>query len=233
MAKPGVRYSTRLLDMMPENTVLYAALPNLSATIVESQPHHRRADSAEPGAQAIGSRTVASRRPGMNHAIATIQEFGDQLGEEIAVGAGMDDKGEPVAPLVLAELKNPAGFRAFFDAEVQKLDRPGQDARKFSGSTIRERPRHATTPNSARKRQTYLCVDQWRCPGRLSETRSVAARSLAQTESVSLRQPFHNRIAEVYREGAGLVVAADLEKIIAQTRPACSRIDAAISTKRL
>src|SRR6266403_1371106 len=36
VAKPGVRYSTRLLDMMPENTVLYAALPNLSATIVES-----------------------------------------------------------------------------------------------------------------------------------------------------------------------------------------------------
>src|SRR5205807_104165 len=34
--KPGVRYSTRLLDMMPENTVLYAALPNLGATIAES-----------------------------------------------------------------------------------------------------------------------------------------------------------------------------------------------------
>src|SRR5262245_43459342 len=34
--KPGVRHSTRLLDMMPENTVLYAALPNLGATIAES-----------------------------------------------------------------------------------------------------------------------------------------------------------------------------------------------------
>jgi len=30
--------------------------------------------------------------------------------------------------------------------------------------------------------------------------------------------PFHNRVAEVYREGAGLVIAADLEKIIAHTR---------------
>ena len=36
VAQPCVRHSTRLLDMMPENTVLYAAVPNLAATIVES-----------------------------------------------------------------------------------------------------------------------------------------------------------------------------------------------------
>ena len=36
VAQPGVRHSTRLLDMMPENTVLYAAVPNLAATIIES-----------------------------------------------------------------------------------------------------------------------------------------------------------------------------------------------------
>src|SRR5207247_6521823 len=30
--------------------------------------------------------------------------------------------------------------------------------------------------------------------------------------------PFYARVADVYREGAGLVVAADLEKIIAHTR---------------
>src|SRR5438270_840392 len=34
--QPGVRYSTRLLEMMPADTVLYASLPNLASTIVES-----------------------------------------------------------------------------------------------------------------------------------------------------------------------------------------------------
>ena len=33
---PGVRNSTHLLDLMPENTIVYAALPNLTSTIVES-----------------------------------------------------------------------------------------------------------------------------------------------------------------------------------------------------
>ena len=31
-----VRHSTHLLDLMPENTVVYAALPNLANTITES-----------------------------------------------------------------------------------------------------------------------------------------------------------------------------------------------------
>src|SRR5687768_10655445 len=34
--QPGVRYSTHLLDLMPENTVVYAALPNLANSIAES-----------------------------------------------------------------------------------------------------------------------------------------------------------------------------------------------------
>src|SRR5207237_10713680 len=61
------------------------------------------------------------RGPGMNQAISIIKEVGDQLGDEIAVGAGMDDQGQPIAPVVLAQLKEPAGFHAFFDREVQKL----------------------------------------------------------------------------------------------------------------
>ena len=34
--QPGVRNSTHLLDLMPEGTVVYAALPNLADSIVES-----------------------------------------------------------------------------------------------------------------------------------------------------------------------------------------------------
>src|SRR5216684_1640575 len=122
VAKPGVRYSTRLLDMMPQNTVLYAALPNLSATIAESNRIIEERIQQNPALKDWFENRREPRGPGMNHAISTIKEFGDQLGDEIAVGAGMDDQGQPVGPVVLSELKDPAGFRAFFDAEVQKLN---------------------------------------------------------------------------------------------------------------
>jgi len=34
---PGVRYSSKFVDVVPENTVFYAALPNLTDTLAESQ----------------------------------------------------------------------------------------------------------------------------------------------------------------------------------------------------
>ena len=109
--------------MMPENTVLYAAVPNLAATIIESNRIIEEKIQQNP---ALSDWFKNRRDPGMNNAIAAIRDFGDQLGEEIAVGAAMDEKGEPVQPLILAELKNPAGFRAFVDAQVQKLSTSGK-----------------------------------------------------------------------------------------------------------
>jgi len=60
VAQPGVRHSTRLLDMMPENTVLYAAVPNLAATIIESNRLIEEKIQQNP-ARAIGLRTVAGQ----------------------------------------------------------------------------------------------------------------------------------------------------------------------------
>jgi len=75
--KPGVRYSTRLLDMMPENTVLYAAVPNLAASIVESNRLIEEKIQQNP---ALRDWFQNRRETGMNSAIEAIREFGDQLG---------------------------------------------------------------------------------------------------------------------------------------------------------
>src|SRR2546423_3516682 len=95
VAKPGVRYSTRLLDMMPANTVLYAALPNLSTTIAESNRIIEERIQQNPALKDWFANRHEPRGPGMNQAISTIKEFGDQLGDELAVGAGMSDSGDP------------------------------------------------------------------------------------------------------------------------------------------
>src|SRR5262249_2633652 len=90
--KPGVRHSTRLLDMMPENTVLYAALPNLGATIAESHRIIQERIQQNPALRDW----FANRRPAAaNDTMSIIKEFGEQLGDEIAIGAGMDDQGNP------------------------------------------------------------------------------------------------------------------------------------------
>ncbi|HEX6728993.1 MAG TPA: FecR domain-containing protein, partial [Pyrinomonadaceae bacterium] len=120
VAQPGLRNSTHLLDLMPESTVVYAALPNLTNTLAESQQiiHERIAQNA--ALREWWEKEHSGHRQNMDAAIETIRQFGDYLGNEIAVSVSMDEKGEPVAPLVLAELKNADGFRQFLEQQIAK-----------------------------------------------------------------------------------------------------------------
>ena len=154
----------------------------------------------------------------MNEAISAIKDFGQQLGDEIAVGAGMDDQGNPVGPIVLAELKNPADFHAFFDNEVRKL---GGTARNAPAVQWIDNPDQTPDPtNSASKesgKQIYVWIDGdvLVAAPKIDQLRTIANNTTAAPFRSS---GFHDRIAGVYRDGAGLVVAADLERIIAHTK---------------
>jgi phosphopantetheine adenylyltransferase len=208
---PGVRQSTRLLDMMPENTIVYAALPNLTTTIVES---HRimqeRINQNAALKQWWDKEQSGHHGPNVDQVINSIREFGDYLGEEIAVSVSLNDKNEPVAPVVLAELKNSNGFRGFLEQQVAKY------AKSADKPDIRfvDDPSTATAP--AEKGKTifvWIQNDLFAASPDIQQLQSLARGG---TNSF-ISSPFHNRIAEVYQQGAGLIVAANLEKIIAQT----------------
>jgi hypothetical protein len=218
--RPGVRYSTRLLDMMPQNTVLYAALPNLGATIAESNRIIDERIQQNPALKDWFENRREPKGPGMSQAISTIKEFGEQLGDEIALGAGMDDQGQPVEPIVLAQLKNSADFRAFFDSEVQKLAGAGKAPQvQWVDDPATAQPAASSTAGTkTSEKQLYVWIsgDVLVASPKLDQLQTVAKG--LQSGSGFSATPFYQRIAGVYHEGAGLVVAADLEKIIAHTR---------------
>ena len=209
--KPGVRNSTRLLDMMPGNTVLYAALPNLANSIVDSNRIIEERIQQNPALKDWFASHQGQRGHGMSQAITAIKDFGDQLGEEIAVGAGMNDKGLPSEPIVLAQLKNPGGFRAFFDAEVQKLNTSG----KAPQIQWVDDPQNAQANSAAGDKQLYVWISGDILVG---SPKLEQLQTIAKGGSTFSASPFYSRIAQVYGEGAGIVLAADLEKIIAHTR---------------
>ena len=210
--QPDVRHSTRLLDMMPANTVLYAAVPNLAATLVESNRIIEEKIQQNP---ALHDWFQGHREPGMNSAMTAIRDFGDQLGDEIAVGAGMDEKGEPVAPVVLAELKNPAGFHAFFDSEMEKLNNSGKDRPQIRWIDDPKTAQAATDAKAGDKEvNVWINGDVLVASPKLEELQRIANTP----QSGFAATPFYSRIADVYREGAGIVVGADLEKILARVK---------------
>jgi hypothetical protein len=210
--KPGVRHSTHLLDMMPENTVLYAALPNLSATIAESHRIMQERIQQNPALREwFGKRQPG---PGMDQAISTMREFGEQLGDEIAVGASVDGNVNP-EPVVLAELKNPAGFRAFFDEEVKKLGSEGKNAPNVR---FIDDPNSTTSGQTGAGKEIFVWIHDnvLAASPKLEQLQALAKRM--QSGNSFTATPFYARVAAEYREGAGLLVAADLEKILAQTK---------------
>ncbi len=221
VALPGVRNSTHLLDLMPENTIVYAALPNLTSTIVESHRIMQERINQNAALREWWEKERGSQRgPSVDQVIDSIREFGDYLGDEIAVSVSMDEKGEPGAPLVLAELKNSNGFQQFVEQQIAKYagNSKGHPEIRFVSDPLTAK---ATASESSKKVEAlYVWIqnDLFAASPKLDQLQELATVVQKGATSSFASTAFHNRIAQVYQEGAGLVVAANLERLIAKTQ---------------
>ncbi|MBC8030613.1 MAG: FecR domain-containing protein [Pyrinomonadaceae bacterium] len=223
VALPGVRHSTHLLDLMPEDTVVYAALPNLTSTIAESHRIMQQRMNENPALRAWWEKERAGTHgPNMDQVMATIREFGDYLGEEIAVSVSIDGKGDPTTPLALAELKNSAGFRQFLEQQIAKYagNAQGHPRVRFVEDPLTASA--ATAPEAGKKVDelfVWIQGDLFAASPQLEQLQSLARLKQGGGASAFAASGFHNRIAQVYQGGAGLVVAANLERVITETKP--------------
>lgn len=131
------RYSTRLLDLAPVGTVVFAALPNAPEKLVELWDTFQARLSESPELRAWIEGQVENISEGASHdgvshqaaieiAIGWLRDVGEALGDETAVILlpGADDAG-PV-PLVLSEV-NEAAFRSAFEAIAALADGDGPE----------------------------------------------------------------------------------------------------------
>lgn len=235
---PGVRYSTRFLDLAPEGTVLYAALPNLATTLGESHRimQERIAQNPALSQWMKEQENSPAHGPGLNQAMARVREFGEYLGDEIVVTAGTNAQGEPDAFLVLGELKNAGGFRPFVEKQINDLktadkgapnvriiDDPSAVAATAETTTAATNDQKATAGHKAaggrvNRDELYVWIrdDFFAASPKIETLRGLQATMSAPGTNRFIGTPFYARIADVYKEGAGLIVAADLEKVIAQ-----------------
>lgn len=219
--QPGVRHSTHLLDLMPESTVVYAALPNLADSIAESHRVIQERMSQNAALRQWWEKEQSGRAQNMDKVVETIRQFGSYLGDEIAVSVSMDEKGEPGEPLVLAELKNSQGLQQFLEQEIAKYsnDKKGHPEIEFV-----ENPMTASAgsggAHGGKSEKLYVWIQDnlFAASPKLQQLQSLATAKANGGVSSFTATPFRNRIAQVYQEGAGLVVAANLEKVVAETR---------------
>ena len=172
----------------------------------------------------------SGRGPNVDQVIGSLREFGEYLGDEIAVSVSMDENGEPVAPLVLAELKNSAGFQQFLEQQIAKYagEQKADSLQRRPAIRFIQDPLTATaTPTEPGKKAEELYVwiqkDLFAASPKLDQLQDLAAKVQKGQTSSFTGTAFHNRVAQVYQEGAGLVVAANLERFIAKAKPELSK----------
>ncbi len=214
--RPGVRTSTRLLDLMPENTVLYAALPNLAQSLAESNKVVENRINQNPVLRQWWEKREGreQRQAGIDRTIEKIRQFGEVLGDEIAVAGQMDAQGKPQGPLVLASLKDADGFRKLLDEQLNGLTANEKNGPRV---VIVTDLNSTAEPSAGSNHEVFVWIhnDLLVASPRLQQLQEVAVRVQSGASSGFQSTQFHQRIADVYSEGAGLLVAADLEKIIA------------------
>jgi ferric-dicitrate binding protein FerR (iron transport regulator) len=216
---PGVRNSTHLLDLMPESTIVYAALPNLTSTIVESHRIMQERINQNAALKQWWDKERTGKGPNVDQVMGTIKEFGDYLGEEIAVSVSMDEKGEPVSPLVLAELKISGGFQQFIEQQMAKFNQQGRPPVRFVADPLTAT---AATPEPGKKADelfVWIQNDLFAASPKLNQLQDLVRVVQGGGRSSFTATPFHAHVAQLYQQGAGLVVAANLEKLIQRTKP--------------
>jgi hypothetical protein len=219
--RPAVRYNTRFLSLLPEGTVLYAALPNLATTLSESNRIMQERIQQNPALKEWWEKEGSSSkdRANVNQIMERVREFGEYLGEEIVVSAQMNQQGEPDGVLVLGELKNSAGFRPFLEKQIAELKgdaKGGPQVRIIDDPATATQTEQKTDAKGPSEILVWINQDSFAVAPRLEQLQQLQERMKAPAANPFTQSPFYARISEVYRDGVGLLVAADLQKIIAQ-----------------
>ncbi|HEX5709189.1 MAG TPA: FecR domain-containing protein [Pyrinomonadaceae bacterium] len=216
--RPGVRYSSRFLDLVPEGTVVYAALPNLSQSLADSHRIMQERINQNPALKEWwNNEGRGGRGAGADQIIERLRQFGAHLGDELVVSAGLDAKNEPGNILVLGELKDAAAFRPYLEGQVAQFAREGKNgpAIRIVDDPLAAAPQSNGAPGEG---EIFVWVrnDLFAASPQIENLRQLATTLNNASANRFVGTSFHTRLAEIYREGAGLVVAADLEKLVGQ-----------------
>ena len=216
VALPQNRFTTQLLDLMPERTALYLGLPNIASTLAQIDQILNENIQKSPELKAWWEKEQSSpdgpsSRRSIDQALAFAREIGTHLGSEISFGAEIDPQRRRQGDfLLLADLADAAGLRSVIE---KKLAAAGDREQLV----LIDDPRSTIAPPAkAGDERIYVWLGQnlLAASPRVEALQRLADRLDSPAARSFTANPFHAKITELYQEGAGLLIAADLERLI-------------------
>ncbi|SPE30930.1 putative FecR [Acidobacteriia bacterium SbA2] len=206
---PAPRYTSDLLNMVPADTMFYAAIPNMGSTLTEANRLLQERIQQSAVLQAWWARQQASggasKEPEL---IDRLRSFSDYLGDEIVVAMTPDAH----SPIVLAELRRP-DFRAFIQ---QQISGNKGDGTHFQMQII-DNPSLLSRAAGTNATLVYFRNNLVAMAADARQLQMVAPLMESRTSSGFTSTPFYSAIRQAYQAGAGLLICADMEQILAHS----------------
>ncbi|PYT08638.1 MAG: hypothetical protein DMF49_04630 [Acidobacteria bacterium] len=212
---PPLRHSTRLLDLSPEGTVLYAAVPNLSEALSEG---HRLLKSKIEQDELLEQwwRMSAGKdiEPELEEILEKLRAFGSHLGDEIVLTVQMDAQGRPEGPVVMAEVGRPEDLKLFLGDELRKASASAGPRLRLLPDPLPPASDAPAGAPSGNEILFWVHGDLFVATPSSRSLRRLAAGLDRPVPGGFASSLFCSRIAECYRDGVEYIVSADIERIL-------------------
>ncbi len=202
---PGLRYETTLLDLAPADTVVYIAIPNISEQIGEGYEMLQSKISENE----LLSNWWTDEMSGTEAetSIATFMEdlraYGAAIGDEVVLALPQRN-GEVSDPVIMAELRDPKGFSAMVQADMEEH---GAKIMLIEGDTL------VTQASSGYEMVLWVRGDILVAANDVERLAEIAV-GLDAGRSAFHGSTFHSKLEQLYSDGAGWIIAADLSTLI-------------------
>ncbi len=205
----GLRYSSDLLPYVPDHTVVYAAIPNLAATLGEAGQLFEERLRQSPALRDWWKEQHHSKGPKIEDMVSQIKTFNSYLGDEIVFAVGKNGPGFS-SPVVLAKVRQP-GLETFLKSEEKRLNRD----RSQSAMQVVHDP-WATPSSSNRPLLVYVSNGMLAASPDVTELQRAATRMQQSSASHFTETPFYQQVMHSYQQGASWLFCVDMEQIVAQ-----------------
>jgi hypothetical protein len=212
---PGLRYSSDLLPYVADNTVVYAAIPNMSATLGEASQLFEDRMRQSPALRSWWKEQQRGKGPKLADVVEQLKTFSSYLGDEIVFTVAKEGSTYS-APVVLAKVQQP-GLESFLQGEIKRLNsNPNQTGAHAALQIVHDPSALQSSPD--RPFLVYLNNDMLVASPDVAELQRAAARIQQPSANHShfAETPLYQQVTRSYQQGAGWLFCADMEQIVAQ-----------------
>lgn len=211
------RFSTKLLNLVPEKTAVYMAVPNAPEKIAEVYDVIRtRMQTSTTLNSKWTEFEAASETEHLQTIMTWMQEIGDMLGEETVLALALKDKAnsdpndsqgehDRLIPVVLSEVDTEA-FRATFDKQITQLAKSiNAEGKEFEVVIVDD-----AAADAVNGKLSVLLVDDLLVASSDVETLQAMHSNIASGSSAFVGTEMYEMLEAAYKDGTEVLGALDV-----------------------